>query len=140
MFSAIVSNNIDFAKIFIENGFMINEFLTYRRLIQFYNEIPTNSVLYGLLRRNKRNKRKTYDSADLVFKLKEIGEILRFLLGGNFMHQFLKRPLCNIILDETRRILRETVILYLLTRYSMAQLNQSCANYLFIGIIVIVKR
>jgi hypothetical protein len=132
MFTAIVNDKIDFVKIFLENGCNMSEFLTYRRLIKLYNQvrigylifffrfkffhftqikIPSSSILYSLLRKIKRRKRKTYDPSNIVFKLKEIGEITHSLLDGLFVHKFTKKPVSDIILAKTRKILAETVLL-----------------------------
>jgi hypothetical protein len=56
----------------------------------------------------KRNKKKPFDFSDYVFKLKEIGEIVKELLGGEFKKNFLNGPLSKINLESTRAILSET--------------------------------
>jgi hypothetical protein len=110
MLLAIQNGNIEFVKLFIENGgCRISEFLTYRHLIKLYNKIPANSILYALLMRNKRTKHKGQKSNDSVFELREIGEILSFLISPNFLHQFLKKPLNSITLEQTEYVINEQV-------------------------------
>ncbi len=38
-FEAIVSNKFQFLKLFLENGFVIKNFLTYRKLLKLYNQV-----------------------------------------------------------------------------------------------------
>jgi hypothetical protein len=71
-------------------------------------KIPKFSILGSLLMKIKRNKKKPFDFSDYVFKLKEIGEIVKELLGGDFKKNFLKGPLSKINLETTRDILSET--------------------------------
>ena len=39
MFEAINNNQPEFAKLFLENGFVLKNFVTYRRLLKLYNEV-----------------------------------------------------------------------------------------------------
>jgi hypothetical protein len=39
MYNAIINDRVDFVKLFIENGFQVKKFLTYRRLIKLYNDV-----------------------------------------------------------------------------------------------------
>jgi len=110
MLLAIQNDNLDFVKLFIENGCVISDFLTYRHLIKLYNNISTNSMLYVLLMRNKRNKKSGQKSSDSVIELKEVGEILQLLIDNDFIHQFLKNPLKNLTLEETEKALNEEVL------------------------------
>jgi hypothetical protein len=111
---AIQNDNIDFVKLFIENGCVISDFLTYRHLIKLYNKIPTNSILYELLMRNKRSKKAAHTTNDSVFELKEVGEVLRFLIDSEFIHQFLKKPLKNLTSEGTKMFLNGEVISFIL--------------------------
>ena len=123
MILAIQNDNIDFVKLFIENGCVLSDFLTYRHLIKLYNKIPTNSILYELLMRNKRSKKATLKTNDSVFELKEVGQVLRFLIDSDFIHQFLKKPLKNLTLEETKMALNGEVISFTLFRQETICLN-----------------
>ena len=39
MYTAIKLNRVDFAIEFLENGIILNNFLTYRRLLKLYNDV-----------------------------------------------------------------------------------------------------
>ena len=39
MYMAIDQNKLDFVELFLENGFILNKFLTYRCLIKLYNDV-----------------------------------------------------------------------------------------------------
>ena len=39
MYSAILNNQLDFVKLFIENGISLRSFLTYRVLLKLYNDV-----------------------------------------------------------------------------------------------------
>ena len=57
----------------------------------------------------KRNKKKVFNVSNFVFKLKEIGEIIKNLLGADFKVNFLKLPLSKINLETTKAILANIV-------------------------------
>ncbi|XP_064594682.1 transient receptor potential cation channel subfamily M member-like 2 isoform X2 [Liolophura sinensis] len=74
MLSAILLDRTDFVKLFLENGVSLREFLTIKRLLQLYNQIPLKSQLYQLLLRTK-SKTRQYAS------LHDIGTLIKTLMG-----------------------------------------------------------
>ena len=88
--------------------FMFFSFLIIFDQVNIIKKIPKFSILWSLLMKIKRNKKKPFNFSDYVFKLKEIGEIVKELLGGDFKKNFLKGPLSKINLETTRDILSDT--------------------------------
>lgn len=73
----------------------------------FFFKIPSSSILYKMLLRNKRKKSK--DQGQIVFKLKEIGEVIQELLSSLFQHSFTKKPISTINTSMTIKALEQTV-------------------------------
>ncbi|KAL8563213.1 hypothetical protein ACOMHN_053960 [Nucella lapillus] len=84
MMSAIKLNRVDFVELFLDNGVSLREFLTVRRLLRLYNEIPKNSscLLYTLLTKVKTTQRDK-------FSLEDVGILLQDLLGDFYEPDYL---------------------------------------------------
>ncbi|RNA06320.1 transient receptor potential cation channel subfamily M member 2 isoform X1 [Brachionus plicatilis] len=92
MFTAISTDKPDFVEIFMENNCDISKFLTYRRLLNLYNNMPKNCILYKRLIQIRRIKGKI-DEEYKSFIFKEIGDVIESLLDNLFKHSFSKLKL-----------------------------------------------
>ncbi|XP_064643438.1 transient receptor potential cation channel subfamily M member-like 2 isoform X2 [Lineus longissimus] len=79
MYTVLMLDRYEFAQLFIENGVNLKDFLTLRRLLLLYNEIPKNSLLYQLLLKTNKDKSQKY------FNFKVIGNLIHELMG-DFYH------------------------------------------------------
>ncbi|KAK7482390.1 hypothetical protein BaRGS_00026409, partial [Batillaria attramentaria] len=83
MMSAIQLNRVNFVDLFLDNGVSLKDFLTVKRLLTLYNEVPRNCLLYNLLVKIKSSQRKT-------FSLSDVGYLLQDLLGDYYQPHYLK--------------------------------------------------
>ncbi|XP_025081227.1 transient receptor potential cation channel subfamily M member 2-like isoform X2 [Pomacea canaliculata] len=82
MITAIQLNRVDFVDLFLDNGVSLKDFLTVRRLLLLYNDIPKNSLLYTLLWKIKSGQR-------TKFSLQDVGVLLQTLLGDYYQPNYL---------------------------------------------------
>jgi hypothetical protein len=76
-----------------------------------FHQISNPSILYNELIKAKRNKTREYSaSSSVLFKFREIGEVIESTMGGLFQHRFTQKPLCLINTESTKKVLDETVI------------------------------
>lgn len=118
MYTAILENKVEFVKLFLENGLVLKNFATYRRLIKMYNEIPSNTDLFMFLERNNRTsnmKKKTRAvKKDVVyerpiFTYEKIGAAVQKLVDDIFKDRFTLPPFNHISISQTIKILADTV-------------------------------
>ncbi|XP_070175133.1 transient receptor potential cation channel subfamily M member-like 2 [Littorina saxatilis] len=86
MMSAVQLNRVDFVDLFLDNGVSLKDFLTVRRLLKFYNEIPKNCHLYSLLLKVKHK----HAAQRQRFSLEDVGFLLQDLLGDYFQPDYLQ--------------------------------------------------
>ena len=127
MYQAIIDDKVEFVELFLENGFSLKNFLTYRMLLKLYNsvnsllffkrsfflilcffKIPEDADLYRLF--ESRLKNKLVDP--LVFNFKTIGQVISNLLDHVFEHKFTRKEFSFVDFALTRTILDSTVILF----------------------------
>ncbi|XP_076456247.1 transient receptor potential cation channel subfamily M member-like 2 isoform X2 [Babylonia areolata] len=92
MMSAIQLNRVDFVDLFLDNGVSLRGFLTVRRLLKLYNEIPRNCLLHSLLAKVRSNQRKR-------FSLEDVGFLLQVLLGDYYEPEYLEETFCSLDVD-----------------------------------------
>ncbi|XP_069120927.1 transient receptor potential cation channel subfamily M member-like 2 isoform X1 [Argopecten irradians] len=86
MLLAINLNRVAFVEMFLDNGVSLKEFLTVKVLLQLYNSVQKNSLLYNLLQKMKKksgNKEKYVGMTD-------VGLLLQYLLGDFYIPIYLK--------------------------------------------------
>ncbi|MGH0117511.1 UNVERIFIED_CONTAM: hypothetical protein FKN15_038031 [Acipenser sinensis] len=81
MLAALLGDKPDFVKLFLENGVHLKEFLTEKRLLALYNNLPPTSLL---LRRilKKQEEEKLYMKKPRSIQLYHVSDVLLDLLGG----------------------------------------------------------
>ena len=117
MYQAIIDDKHEFVKLFLENGFVLKNFVTYRRLLKLYNEIPKNSHFFLLLDKIHRNEKDTkhllkkfkQSEANPIFTFKLIGSVLHNLVDDIFKHKFSLSPFNQITSSQAEKILHDTV-------------------------------
>ncbi|XP_035828049.1 transient receptor potential cation channel subfamily M member-like 2 isoform X2 [Aplysia californica] len=87
MMSAIQLNRVDFVELFLDNGVSLKDFLSIKRLIMLYNEIPRNSLLYTLLTRVK-GKMDGGEERQLI-SIADVGHLIQELLGDFYQPHYL---------------------------------------------------
>ncbi|XP_070536806.1 transient receptor potential cation channel subfamily M member-like 2 isoform X1 [Ptychodera flava] len=95
---ALLNNQVDFVKLFLEQGVSLWEFLTVKRLTRLYNEIRMNTILYELLDKIRReDKRNPYRK----FTLEDVGHLMEELTDDTYEPLYLDKK------DPTRYVLNE---------------------------------
>ncbi|KAK3101394.1 hypothetical protein FSP39_003210, partial [Pinctada imbricata] len=88
MQSAVLLNRVDFVELFLDNGVSIKDFLTKKRLLYLYNNIPKNCHLCHLL---KKMKLKTGNKGKYA-TLFDVGLLIKELIGDFYQcHYFLDK-------------------------------------------------
>ena len=128
MFTAISLNRVDFVQAFLDHGLQLSKFLTHRRLLKLYNDMPKNSPFYVCLSRNKRSlpkrinnlfhglanflkcgeKKQAKKNTETFFNFKEIGFAIESLLQNFYKHRFNSYPLGEISDEKCVSILQYT--------------------------------
>ncbi|KAL5010117.1 hypothetical protein ScPMuIL_012422 [Solemya velum] len=88
MLSAIQLNRVDFVDLFLDNGVSLREFLTKKRLLQLYNNIPQNNLLYSELKKAKA-KFQSKDKRTKYFSLNDVGHLIQELMGDFYLPRYL---------------------------------------------------
>ncbi len=106
MYKAIISNNTDFVKLFLDQGFSLKNFLTYRLLLKLYNDpsILQTALFVKILNRKK------YGEARKAVNFKSIGLIIEALVNQLYSHKFTRLPFSSISYDQACIALEETVL------------------------------
>ncbi|XP_033724836.1 transient receptor potential cation channel subfamily M member-like 2 isoform X2 [Pecten maximus] len=86
MLLAINLNRVDFVEMFLDNGVSLKEFLTVKVLLQLYNSVQKNSMLYTLLQKMKKKS----GNKEKYVGLTEVGMLLQYLLGDFYIPIYLK--------------------------------------------------
>ncbi|XP_055519359.1 transient receptor potential cation channel subfamily M member 4-like [Leucoraja erinacea] len=94
MTAALVNDEPDFVKLFIDHGINMVEYLSYGRLEELYSSVADNSLLNGLLRRKQAERRGTQgkgskhtpgaprtEEGPHRYTLSEVLKVLRDLMG-----------------------------------------------------------
>ena len=131
MYMAISMNRADFVKEFLDRGFILSKFLTYRCLLKLYNDVniqknrsknqfkinlkllkrlksPKNSPLFNYLRINRRRDFKQDDSKSLI-RFRDIGFVIQHALRNFYVHEFCQKPYKSVSFIDVDDILRQTV-------------------------------
>lgn len=112
MYQAIIQNRIEFVELFLENGFSMKNFVTYRLMLKLYNDIPETSLLFRLLNRMKQKKMGKRYSKNLkhIYRFKNIGHIIEKLTNHLYSHIFSEQPKFSYLdYDQSKNILQDTV-------------------------------
>ncbi|XP_021362499.1 transient receptor potential cation channel subfamily M member 2-like isoform X2 [Mizuhopecten yessoensis] len=86
MLLAIDLNRVDFVEMFLDNGVSLKDFLTVKVLLQLYNSVQKNSLLYTLLQKMKKKA----DNKEKYIGLTEVGMLLQYLLGDFYIPLYLR--------------------------------------------------
>ncbi|MGH0117658.1 UNVERIFIED_CONTAM: hypothetical protein FKN15_041850 [Acipenser sinensis] len=86
MLAALLGDKPDFVKLFLENGVHLKEFLTEKRLLALYNNLPPTSLfLRRILKKQEEEKlyvKKPRTSSSWSIQLYHVSDVLCDLLGG----------------------------------------------------------
>lgn len=118
MYLAILQNRIEFVELFLENGFSMKNFVTYRLMFKLYNDIPESSLLFRLLNRMKQQKMGKRYSRNLkhIYRFKNIGQVIAKLTNHLYSHIFQKQPKFSYLnYDQSKNILEDTVKIQLIS-------------------------
>ncbi|XP_077867329.1 transient receptor potential cation channel subfamily M member 2-like [Saccoglossus kowalevskii] len=83
---ALINNQVDFVKLFMENGVSLWEFLTVKRLTKLYNEIKDNTLLYEML-----NKIRSKSKSNRMFTLEDVGHLMENLTDDTYEPLYLDK-------------------------------------------------
>ncbi|XP_077993759.1 transient receptor potential cation channel subfamily M member 2-like [Glandiceps talaboti] len=82
---AFVNNQVEFVKLFIENGVDLRTFLTVERLTILYNKIRKTTLLNRLLRRiQSRTSKKRNQRTKGKFTLRDVGHLIKDLADNTY--------------------------------------------------------
>ncbi|XP_070535403.1 transient receptor potential cation channel subfamily M member 2-like isoform X2 [Ptychodera flava] len=84
---ALVSDQVQFVKLFIENGVCLREFLTVGRLTKLYNTIKRTCFLHRLLskvKRHKPRKDKRRKPSKCAFTLVDVGNLIQQMTDDSY--------------------------------------------------------
>lgn len=136
MYMAINMNRADFVKEFLDRGFILSKFLTYRCLLKLFNDVykfyyrlvkkkfkliknfkyisflfkaPKNSTLFNYLKITKSDEFKLDDS-ELRLRFKDIGYVIQNSLRNFYIHEFCSKPFNKIETEDIKKIIQQTVI------------------------------
>lgn len=112
MYTAIDKNRPDFVKEFLNNGFKLSKYLTYRILLKLYNDVSRSSPFYNLFMRRKLDKYSLVfnriKTDDVYIRFKDVGLILKELLGNSYRNEYLKEPYDQLTTSDAFQILSQT--------------------------------
>lgn len=128
MFRAINEDKVEFIQLFLEKGFSMKNFLTYRVLFKLYNSIPVQSTLYKLLNYydkgkvkahveineleellndKKFNENKDFSNAK-KYTFKNIGLVIQYLVDDLYKDKFTEIPFSIIKSKDCEKVLNDT--------------------------------
>lgn len=92
MAAALVANKPEFVKLFLEQGVLLKEFVTWDTLIYLYENMVTSSIFHGKLQKVllDEKERSSFPKVPRV-QLHHVSQVLRELLG-DFTQQLYPKP------------------------------------------------
>ncbi|XP_074655760.1 transient receptor potential cation channel subfamily M member 8-like, partial [Tubulanus polymorphus] len=93
---ALMLDRVDFVRLLLENGVNIHEFLTIERILNLYNHLPKNSLLYCLLSKCRQ---------DEVVTLKAVGKLISELIGDFYKPLYLRDSRYDISVKTTAELI-----------------------------------
>ncbi|KAJ8309654.1 hypothetical protein KUTeg_012798 [Tegillarca granosa] len=86
MFTALLTNKVDFVDILLDHGVSLREFLTKKRLLLLYNQINPNSLLFSLLKKEKTER----ESKSKYISFVDVGNLIHDLIGDFYTPRYLR--------------------------------------------------
>ncbi|XP_077993758.1 transient receptor potential cation channel subfamily M member 2-like isoform X2 [Glandiceps talaboti] len=87
---AFINNQVEFVKLFIENGVDLRTFLTVKRLTTLYNKIRHTTLLYRLLKKVKSRSVTKKCQRTTRFTLRDVGHLIKDLADNTYEVLYLR--------------------------------------------------